>query len=86
MKNYWVAICLLAIVAAALTATTRDGFWSPAPVSDTDPSLFMFSNTKASTSCCGSSVYTSSDGCLCVNPDQIKYINTRGGNRTSGDF
>lgn len=59
-----------------------DGLPVPLP----DGKMAMFAENKASANCCGSSVYTSSDGCLCVTKDQIDYINRRGGNRNSGDF
>ena len=56
------------------------------PVPLAEGKLFMFAENKTSANCCGTSVYTSSDGCLCVTKDQIDYLNRRGGNRNSGDF
>jgi len=53
----------------------------------------FFSKTKFDVECCGSS-YTSSGGlladgsstnggCACMTPEQIDYLNSRGGNRTN---
>jgi hypothetical protein len=57
------------------------------PVPLPEGKLFLFAENKTSPNCCGTSVYTSSDGCLCVTKDQIDYLNRRGGNRNSGgDF
>jgi hypothetical protein len=44
-------------------------------------SLFMFKNNQVKPECCGSS-YSSDMGCVCTTPEQRKYINSRGGNRT----
>lgn len=43
--------------------------------------LSMFSNNKSSPDCCPST-YSTSTGCVCVTSEQMKYLNTRGGNRT----
>ena len=47
-------------------------------------SLFIFKNNQAKPECC-SSTYASDMGCVCTTPEQRKYINTRGGNRTVDD-
>jgi hypothetical protein len=48
--------------------------------------LLFFKDNKFSPDCCPSD-YSSSDGCLCAAPEQMKYLNERGGNRTlSGEF
>jgi hypothetical protein len=47
-------------------------------------SLFIFKNNQAKPECC-SSTYSSDMGCVCTTPQQRKYINTRGGNRTVDD-
>jgi hypothetical protein len=47
-------------------------------------SLFIFKNNQAKPECC-SSTYSSDMGCVCTSPQQRKYINMRGGNRTVED-
>lgn len=47
--------------------------------------LDFFNGTQFKPECCPSSVSTST-GCACLTVDQMKHLNTRGGNRTSGDF
>jgi len=48
--------------------------------------LLFFKDNKFSPDCCPSD-YSTSDGCLCAAPEQMKYLNERGGNRTlSGEF
>jgi hypothetical protein len=47
--------------------------------------LAMFYDNIQSPSCCGEgqgSTYSGSMGCVCVAPEQMKYLNERGGNRT----
>jgi hypothetical protein len=96
MKNH-VTIFLVAVVLLGWYwyANNRDGFYTPpksyagnmgTAVPLAEGELFMFSKNRSSPECCGSSVYSTSDGCLCVTPEQVNYINTRGGNRTAGDF
>jgi len=43
--------------------------------------LDVFENTKFSPECCPSN-YTSSTGCACMTPEQMKFLGQRGGNRT----
>jgi hypothetical protein len=43
--------------------------------------LIMFDNNKFDPDCCPS-VYSNSSGCVCATPEQMKYLNQRGGNRT----
>lgn len=48
--------------------------------------LYMFYNNKNSPDCCPAA-YSSSTGCVCISPEQMNYLNTRGGNRSlGGDF
>lgn len=42
---------------------------------------FLFEHNEFKPECCPST-YSSSRGCACVSPEQAKYINERGGNRT----
>jgi hypothetical protein len=44
--------------------------------------LVMFAKNKSKPECCPSP-YSTSSGCVCMTPEQINYLNTRGGNRTS---
>lgn len=41
--------------------------------------ISFFQNTKFSPDCCPSS-YSSSSGCACITPEQMKFLNHRGGN------
>ena len=43
--------------------------------------LFYFRENKFAPECCPST-YSSSTGCACMSPEQLNYINKRGGNRT----
>lgn len=43
--------------------------------------LFMFGDNANKPECCPST-YSGSTGCVCVSEDQMKYLNSRGGNRT----
>jgi hypothetical protein len=47
-------------------------------------SLFIFKNNQSKPSCCSAS-YSSDLGCVCTTPQQRRYINMRGGNRTVED-
>lgn len=47
-----------------------------------DGELFFFQNNQFKPECCPGP-YSSSTGCACMSTEQIKYLNTRGGNRTS---
>jgi hypothetical protein len=46
--------------------------------------LFMFRDNQCKPECCGAS-YACDGGCVCTTPDQRKFLNTRGGNRTVED-
>ena len=46
--------------------------------------LFMFKDNQCKPECCGAS-YACDGGCVCTTPDQRKFINSRGGNRTVED-
>lgn len=47
-----------------------------------DGELFFFQNNQFKPECCPAP-YSSSTGCACMSTEQIRYLNTRGGNRTS---
>jgi hypothetical protein len=46
-----------------------------------DSEMIMFAENKYAPECCPS-VYSNSSGCVCATPEQMKYLNQRGGNRT----
>lgn len=52
---------------------------TPLPESE----MLIFNNNKFTPECCPST-YTNSSGCLCATPEQVKYLNAHGGNRTVG--
>jgi len=43
--------------------------------------LLIFDTNKFSPECCPAA-YSNSSGCACASPEQMKYLNERGGNRT----
>jgi hypothetical protein len=43
--------------------------------------LLIFKENKFDPKCCPS-VYSNSTGCVCATPEQMSYLNQRGGNRT----
>lgn len=51
----------------------------PLPLADNQ--LAIFGANKFDPNCCPST-YSSSMGCVCETPEQAKYLNERGGNRT----
>lgn len=48
--------------------------------------LTMFANNKTSLNCCGESPFMTSTGCVCLTDNQRKFIQTRGFNKSEGDF
>lgn len=53
------------------------------PVPPSDDQLFLFAGNKFSPDCCYKpNQYSSSTGCACISVDQMKFINSRGGNNT----
>lgn len=55
------------------------------PVEVGPDNLFYFKNNQCKPECCGSTL-ACDGGCVCTTPEQRNFINTRGGNRTSGDI
>lgn len=53
------------------------------PVPLPEGEMVIFSQNKFKPECCPSP-YSSSSGCACITPEQINYLNTRGGNRSCG--
>ena len=51
------------------------------PVPLPEGQLLMFTGNKFDADCCPAT-YTSSTGCACISPEQMKYLNSRAGNRT----
>ena len=54
------------------------------PVPLPEGEMVLFAQNKISPECCPS-VYSSSTGCVCASPAQMRYLNERGGNHTYGD-
>ena len=51
------------------------------PVPPPDDQLFLFAGNKFSPDCCYKpQQYSSSTGCACISVDQMKFLNSRGGN------
>lgn len=46
-----------------------------------DGQMDIFAQNRIAPDCCPS-IYSSSDGCVCITEDQMRYLNQRGGNRT----
>jgi hypothetical protein len=46
--------------------------------------LFMYANNEFSGKCCENSNVSGASGCACITKEQYDYLNSRGGNRTSG--
>jgi hypothetical protein len=51
------------------------------PIPLPEGELLFFDTNKFTPECCPST-YSNSEGCLCASPEQMKYLNERGGNRT----
>ena len=68
--------------APAVKVSGYDGLL-PSPAS-TDASIDTYSQAKGDTTC-KSYGYMNSTGFLCMTPDQVKLLTTRGGNMSSGD-
>ena len=47
--------------------------------------MFFLSGIKSKPECCPST-YSNTQGCLCNTPEQNKFLNMRGQNRSYGDF
>ncbi len=68
--------------------TSQDILKGPT-VDGTDKSpqkLTMFANNKTSLNCCGESPFMTSTGCVCLTDNQRKFIQSRGFNKSEGDF
>jgi hypothetical protein len=55
------------------------------PVEIGPDNLFYFKNNQCKPECCGATL-SCDGGCVCTQKFQRDFINTRGGNRLSGDF
>ena len=55
------------------------------PITIDQDHLLPFTNNQCKPECCGATL-SCDGGCVCSTPDQRNFINTRGGNRLSGDF
>ncbi len=64
---------------AEIYAKLENNISGPIPLPEGE--LLFFDTNKFSPECCPSS-YSNSEGCVCAAPEQLKYLNERGGNRT----
>ena len=56
------------------------------PIPLPEDEMLIFDTNKFSPDCCPSN-YSNADGCVCASPEQMKYLNERGGNRTlTGEY
>ena len=55
------------------------------PITIDQDHLLPFTNNQCKPECCGATL-SCDGGCVCSTPQQRNFINTRGGNRLSGDF
>lgn len=53
---------------------------------DSPQKLTMFANNKTSLNCCSESPFMTSTGCVCLTDNQRKFIQSRGFNKSDGDF
>jgi hypothetical protein len=53
------------------------------PVPLPEGELFIWRENKSDPNCCPAA-YSTSTGCICSSPEQMNYLNERGGNRTIG--
>jgi hypothetical protein len=53
------------------------------PIPLPEGELFIWRENKSDPSCCPG-IYSTSTGCICSSPEQMNYLNERGGNRTIG--
>jgi hypothetical protein len=53
------------------------------PVPLPEGELFIWRENKSDPNCCPG-IYSTSTGCICSSPEQMNYLNERGGNRTIG--
>jgi len=61
-----------------------DGPYSLPETQPEPEEMFLFANNKVSPACNKSS-YTTGGGGICTTPEQLRFLNTRGGNRTTED-
>ena len=64
------------------TTAGKSNMYTGTQVPLPDGELFFFQNNQFKPECCPSP-YSSTTGCACMSREQIAYLNTRGGNRTS---
>ena len=63
-----------------------NGAYSSPPVApEVSDTSFFLANNRSSPECCKASTYSTGGGCVCMNPQQLNFLNMRGGNRTIED-
>jgi hypothetical protein len=65
-----------------IDASLEGNIGGPIPLNENE--LFIWRENKSDPSCCPAA-YSTSTGCICASPEQMTYLNERGGNRTCGD-
>ena len=65
-----------------IDASLEGNVGGPIPLPENE--LFIWRENKSDPSCCPAT-YSTSTGCICASPEQMTYLNERGGNRTCGD-
>ena len=68
-------------IAPQVNAQLEGNVGGPVPLPEGE--LFIFRENKSDPNCCPAA-YSSSTGCICASPEQMNYLNERGGNRTIG--
>lgn len=58
---------------------------SPTPLPPVIDTSFFLANNRSSPECCKAATYSTGGGCVCMEKEQLKFINMRGGNRTIED-
>ena len=80
----WNAQNMTVVPGQPLSAGVKDFMArKPQPVPLPEGELFMWRENMSDPNCCPGIYYTSS-GCICSSPEQMTYLNERGGNRTCG--
>jgi hypothetical protein len=64
-----------------INASLEGNIGGPIPLPEGE--LFIWRENKSDPNCCPAT-YSTSEGCICSSPEQMTYLNERGGNRTCG--
>ena len=72
------------VIPSSYDWSTRNHEAYMSELTNPDIQLGFFDRTEFRPDCCGS--HSGRGGCACLSKEQIEFLNTRGGNRTSGEF